>query len=676
MASTLSWKVTEIRYGCSNSRNWVSVNPSMGNGDATPTVNITAATSPDDCPSATIFISASTGQIQSVPVTRCIPECSCKSLDFKALSVAEQEADGSPSVQIGTYKNPCVCDKYAHVDVDGVVLCNPTSGGGNIYATVNPNEDEQARSGWFRFRYNGNICVDTTYVAQKAKESKCAGEEECDVDPHAPSKFSSAEQTFDVSISKCWDVTEITIEDSSMVTDVEWKCDDCGEGNLGRAVYTISLSENTSTDRTTRVIFDLVNVDTGEVCESDDRIVTIKQSGSYVPPVTDCSCNSVTISEHTIPQTGVSAGGFAVADISVPSSCSDKYSFVSISDESLSNLPGTPSLEYDSSSKKVMIKGVTENTEQSSKSFSFKFNYTMDGKSCSKTVNGSQGAAGACYYTLGDTFSITCDTSTNKQMLSYSVTNGNKCSDKSSSQDFTIKLGNGNSYDVSGIPGENKKQEVGISDSTTTVEWYNKGNDEVSGKVSSVNVEQCQTETIISFKLRVQMRQELDPDLYFNSIQADFKLQGKAGTADAGKTVTIFSSDWINQPCPGEWFKDTNELCDIDGGSYCDDKKRWRISSPYTSKDLAAQGVTEKNISNFKFVADMATHGSIKRAAGYDKDHNPTGCAPQNPTLHSNECYMTGFGQPIYGTGSGMPRFETDLTSLNNFPSEIIIRLH
>ena len=604
----LSWKVTEIRYGCSNnSGNWVSVNPSMGNGDATPTVNITAATSPDDCPSATIFISASTGQIQSVPVTRCIPECSCKSLDFKALSVAEQEADGSPSVQIGTFNTGCSCSAYAHVDVDGVVLCNPTSGGGNIYATVNPNEDEQARSGWFRFRYNGNICVDTTYVAQKAKESKCAGEEECDVDPHAPSKFSSAEQTFDVSISKCWDVTEITIEDSSMVTDVEWKCDDCGEGNLGRAVYTISLSENTSTDRTTRVIFDLVNVDTGEVCESDDRIVTINQSGSYVPPTpTECSCN-------------LTPKGLKATDTGE----------VTIATWSSSNCEGTATVE--------LVDGGGDSE-------------------CSKEANITQAGTNTCYYTLDNTFSITCDTSTNKQMLSYSVTNGNECSDKSSSQDFTIKLGNGNTYTVSGKPNDNKKQEVEISDSTTTVEWHNIGDESVSGKSSSFNVEQCQSEETLNFTFNMQTSDQNPTGYYFSSFQISFGIKDSSGTIhNINNTAHSLRFDEECSKANALWVNNTaNVSSDV-----------WK--SAYETDDIRGISLT-----GAKFVISVVNRGVLKKN-GETKPGTYSCDTSYGGQLNTSNCKVYGLGSPLSPTSSsGLPVFEYPINSESDINGKTI----
>lgn len=655
MASTLSWKVTEIRYGCSNnSGNWVSVSPSIGNGDATPNVNITAATSPDDCPSATIFISASTGQIQSVPVTRCIPECSCKSLDFKALSVAEQEADGSPSVQIGTYKNPCVCDKYAHVDVDGVVLCNPTSGGGNIYATVNPNEDEQARSGWFRFRYNGNICVDTTYVAQKAKESKCPGEEECDVDPHAPSKFSSAEQTFDVSISKCWDVTEITIEDSSMVTDVEWKCDDCGEGNLGRAVYTISLSENTSTDRTTRVIFDLVNVDTGEVCESDDRIVTIKQSGSYVPPTpSTCECRSIGFTFNNITYEAVGSSGKRIGIINL-GTCADKYEFVKLSNKKYNGSDAGDKIYHNNG--EIFIRDIPQNDGTDNKTYSYTIEYKVDGTPCSKDVEGYQGVAGACYYTLGDTFSITCDTSTNKQMLSYSVTNGNNCSSTSSSQDFTIKLGNGNSYDVSGIPGENKKQEVEISDSTTTVEWHNSGNRSVSGKSPSFNVEQCQSEETLNFTFNMQTSDQNPTGYYFSSFQISFGIKDSSGTIhNINNTAHSLRFDEECSKANALWVNNTaNVSSDV-----------WK--SAYETDDIRGISLT-----GAKFVISVVNRGVLKKN-GETKPGTYSCDTSYGGQLNTSNCKVYGLGSPLSPTSSsGLPVFEYPINSKSDINGKTI----
>lgn len=67
----LTWKVTEILYGCSDSSGWVTITPEEGDATINPTVHVDAATSNDDCMTATIVFSASTEETYRLPVVRC-----------------------------------------------------------------------------------------------------------------------------------------------------------------------------------------------------------------------------------------------------------------------------------------------------------------------------------------------------------------------------------------------------------------------------------------------------------------------------------------------------------------------------------------------------------------------------------------------------------------------------
>ena len=657
----LSWKVTEIRYGCSNSDEWVTIpeEEKSGSGDATPTVKIKAATGPDDCPSATIFISASTGQIQSVPVTRCIPECSCKSLDFKALSVAEQEADGSPSVQIGTYNNPCVCDKYAHVDVDGVVLCNPTSGGGNIYATVNPNEDEQARSGWFRFRYNGNICVDTTYVAQKAKESKCGLDTDCDVDPwyhptteigHSGGNIVAEGGDVYVWVSKCWDVNGIDF-DTSIITDITPAPDKDEEEY---AAYLIEVKSNDGNQRSFTADFDLTNTDTGEICDGQ-HIVEMVQDGGEVPPTpSTCECRSIGFTFNNITYEAVGSSGKRIGIINL-GTCADKYEFVKLSNKKYNGSDAGDKIYHNNG--EIFIRDIPQNDGTDNKTYSYTIEYKVDGTPCSKNAEGYQGVAGACYYTLGDTFSITCDTSTNKQMLSYSVTNENGCSSTSSDQNFTIKLGNGNTYDdISGKPGDNGKREVEISDSTTTVEWHNAGNESVSGKVSSVNVEQCQSKKALNFTFNMQTSDQSQTGYYFSSFQISF------GIKDSSGTITNINSTDHSLRFDEECSK-TNAL--------------WINNTEGVSSDIWKSAYETKDIKDIvltgaKFVISVVNRGVLKKN-GETKPGTYSCDTSYGGQLNTSNCRVYGLGSPLSPTSSsGLPVFEYPINSESDINGKTI----
>jgi hypothetical protein len=168
----LTWKVSEIKYNCDTlGNNWVHVEPSTGVGSQDIEVIVRAATSQNDCDSATITISASTGDIQKIPVTRCLPQCSCQSMGFYGEELNNLDSSGEAHKKIGEYDSSSTCSNSMNIVTDGIVLTNPSKDGGNIYADVNPNNGD-ARTGWYRFLFDGEICLEKI-VTQRRGVDPC-----------------------------------------------------------------------------------------------------------------------------------------------------------------------------------------------------------------------------------------------------------------------------------------------------------------------------------------------------------------------------------------------------------------------------------------------------------------------------------------------------------------------
>ena len=117
----LSWTSEIIYYSeCGQDQNWVSITPTQGTSSSSPIVSVKAATSPNDCPRASIIIT-SNGETQIIPVVRCLPECECKSINFVPNPSLTELPAGGGSVVLGTYKDGA-CVENMQVITDGTVI--------------------------------------------------------------------------------------------------------------------------------------------------------------------------------------------------------------------------------------------------------------------------------------------------------------------------------------------------------------------------------------------------------------------------------------------------------------------------------------------------------------------------------------------------------------------------
>ena len=169
----LTWIVSKILDCNGKPCDWVIVSPTGGTGSATPTITINEGVDPNDCEEAYVYISASTKEEQIIPITRCVPECSCKAMGYTAVKYTNVSSDGG-TIQIGTYNKDIICVEKASVEIDGIVLTSYTMSNGVITADVSAYDNtEQGRTGWFKFYYDGIICSEGNKVSQGQGQDAC-----------------------------------------------------------------------------------------------------------------------------------------------------------------------------------------------------------------------------------------------------------------------------------------------------------------------------------------------------------------------------------------------------------------------------------------------------------------------------------------------------------------------
>ena len=482
----LSWTSEIIYYSeCGQDQNWVSITPTQGTSSSSPIVSVKAATSPNDCPRASIIITTSNKETQIIPIVRCLPECTCKSINFVPKQLTELSAEGG-SVELGTYDDGA-CVENMQVVTDGTVICEPIIQGGTVTATVQPNQSTSPRTGSYKVLLDADECYSRDNIVQEGKVDPCATAACPSVTP-ATMAFESegGEKTysFENYDENCWEL--IGVEKNDWIT-------------VNTASTKISVGSYTgTTQKAGNVAFNFVNTsDSSKTCSPS---IGITQNGVTPPPVIECDCDSVTgVTETNIPKEGVGSNRFKIAELKITSTCSNKVAITGISDYT-GNLGGNPDFEYDGNN--VYIKNVSENSDLEAKTFSYKINYKVTGETvqdCEKDItDAKQNAGDACFYKLDDSaFAITCNTETQQQELEYKIIN-NSCSKTSESQEFTITIG-GESYSVSGKPGDTGKKVVTVDADTTTVTWHNNGDTSVSGS-KEISVGKCETECYVNVK--------------------------------------------------------------------------------------------------------------------------------------------------------------------------------
>lgn len=167
----ITWKVSDIKYcGGSGPDGWI-INPTLGQtgtDETTLTISIKQSSGgSSDCSAATITISASTGDIQYIPVTRCLRECSCKSIVINAVSVHEIANSGENNILLGNYDNNCSCSNLINATGVGIIT-NVRCSNGEIRGNVGQNCDDSRKSGTCNVYVDGNLCKTLNTVWQKA----------------------------------------------------------------------------------------------------------------------------------------------------------------------------------------------------------------------------------------------------------------------------------------------------------------------------------------------------------------------------------------------------------------------------------------------------------------------------------------------------------------------------
>ena len=168
----LTWEVSGITYcGGNGSGGWVNVSPSSGFVDENTTLTISVKQSSGgtgDCSAANVVITASTGDIQEIPVTRCLRECNCESMKIEASSVSKIPNSGKTNIQLGTYDANCTCADPNMLKVKGdSVLTNVRASGGNILGDVGRNCEDIEKTGTCEVYINNHLCHTFTVTQQE-----------------------------------------------------------------------------------------------------------------------------------------------------------------------------------------------------------------------------------------------------------------------------------------------------------------------------------------------------------------------------------------------------------------------------------------------------------------------------------------------------------------------------
>ena len=304
----LTWIVSNILDCNGKPCDWVVVSPTGGTGSSTPTITINEGVDPNDCEEAYVYISASTKEEQIIPITRCVPECSCKSMGYTAVKYTNVSSDGG-TIQIGTYNKDIVCAEKASVEIDGIVLTSYTMSNGVITADVSAYDNtEQGRTGWFKFYYDGIVCSEGNKVSQGQGQDACdvIGCPEGAVTP-STIVFGTEGGTENFSLPNMGDCFDVNYSVSSSWVNVDLK----------NGTISAERNSSVSNERTATVKFVFTNLYTYEECpRRENQTITVRQAHD----LRDCDCNDL-IFESIEPEpeecsVGVKTSGRLSAEVS------------------------------------------------------------------------------------------------------------------------------------------------------------------------------------------------------------------------------------------------------------------------------------------------------------------------------------------------------------------------
>ena len=286
----LSW-TAETRYDCSGSNNWITINGSTGGtitGDSPSelVITISAASSANDCTSGYILFTTSNGDTKKIPITRCLPECNCSSINYRDNSISGTNFEASfetssSSITLGYY-DVNQCSEGIGV-VSGCTIFKENSvriNGGVITAEIESNSGN-ARSDFYKITYNGSPCFEGR-ITQKGKVNDCYSARTCDSsitvrDLDDPIPCAGKSYEYEITASNCWSLEDVYYSCGDWFT-VE--PDDVWTGHI--VVYKNDYGK----ERDGSVTFVLQNASNGYEC--NDLSVKLYQEAC-------CTCGNITL---------------------------------------------------------------------------------------------------------------------------------------------------------------------------------------------------------------------------------------------------------------------------------------------------------------------------------------------------------------------------------------------
>lgn len=339
----ISW-TAETRYDCSGSNNWITINGSQsasGTGSATPSVEISPASSANDCTSGYILFTTSNGDSKKIPITRCLPDCSCSSIGYNDRMNGNTYETASTTVTAGTYiVNEC-SDGVKFV-YGGSIIENMEKNNGTITAVIKENSGN-SRSDFYKITYNGSPCFEGR-ITQKGKVSDCYTEETCaysittDLPNKVPCPGGTYHYTINNGVNDCWSLEDIYYSCGGWFT-VE-PGDDWKSGN------TVVYKNDKGEERSSTCTFVLQNASNGKeanlsfvvtqeaccVCSN----ITIITTGDAECNICNCNCDnlkltpavasgSLNISEDGLVETKFATYEKCISDDSIDVVLSDSW---------------------------------------------------------------------------------------------------------------------------------------------------------------------------------------------------------------------------------------------------------------------------------------------------------------------------------------------------------------
>ena len=370
----LTWKFLYVTYNCGDSsQNWVrSINPTAGTeGDNTVTVDVAAATSPSDCLSATISISASTGEIQTIGVERC--KVSCPTCSSFGISITSEifPTTGKTGAELGSYTTTAT--DCMRVTSSSSALSNIRLNNGRIYGDVAENNGSDRVFRLDVYDSDGNTCGN--YDLKQLGAGSCGNASCNDIivtfvgGGTEKTDLPASGGTYSLNIDynrNCWEAQKPTASSDGVSVDLTRK--------------TITIIPSGPSDRNITVTFKFVNASTSATCTKSLRIT---QEGAPV-----CNCESLTVTPAKANIASEGGDTIQIATYTIDEAC-DISSISAVLTEGSSFVSS-----IDASNGKITA-NFDENEDEDSRSFGYEIKIKYQGGSSTYTCADGYGGTQA-----------------------------------------------------------------------------------------------------------------------------------------------------------------------------------------------------------------------------------------------------------------------------------------